>query len=145
MELSDPIADVKGITPAELTERLVRNGFVRSGRVQSVRKTDSFETSAAFWDRLTVEFSDDYDGDVSNALVLKVFRKGWFGGGVLEWAFYNELAPKTPGANVCPVYDGGIEHTNKIATLSCRPFRDTHRIADERKGTPPRAGGRGIA
>ncbi len=117
MELSDPITEAKQITPAELTERLIRNGFMRSGRVISVEKTDSFETSAAKWDRLAVEFSDDYDGDVSDAIVLKVFRKGWFGGGVFEWAFYNELAPNTPGAHVFPVYDGGIDRTDQICHL----------------------------
>ncbi|MDE3000042.1 MAG: phosphotransferase [Gemmatimonadota bacterium] len=126
MDLSDPIADVKGITQAELTDRLVRNSFIRSGWVISVEKGDSFETSAAKWDRLTVAFSDDYDGDVSNALVLKVFRKGWFGGGVLEWEFYNELAPKTPGTHVCPVYDGGIDHTNKICHLIMADLSGTH-------------------
>ena len=126
MELSDPVTNVKQIPPAALTERLVRNGFIRSGRVISVEKTDSFETSAAKWDRLTVEFSDDYDGDVSDAIVLKVFRKGWFGGGVLEWAFYNELAPRTPGAQVCPVYDGGIDHENKICHLIMADLSRTH-------------------
>ncbi len=126
MELSDPITEAKQITPAELTGRLARNGFIRSGRVLSVEKTDSFETSAAEWDRLTVEFSDDCDGGVSNALVLKVFRKGWFGGGVLEWAFYNELATNTPGAHVCPVYDGGIDHENKICHLIMADLSRTH-------------------
>ncbi len=126
MELSDPVTDVMQITPAALTERLIRNGFMRSGRVISVEKTNSFETSAAKWDRLAVEFSEDYDGNVSDAIVLKVFRKGWFGGGVLEWAFYNELAPNTPVAHVCPVYDGGIDHNNKICHLIMADLSRTH-------------------
>ena len=35
MELSDPVTDVKQITPAALTERLIRNGFhaIRTGHI----------------------------------------------------------------------------------------------------------------
>ena len=115
---------------------------MRFGRVISVEKTNSFETSAAKWDRLTAEFSDDYDGDVSDALVLKVFRKGWFGGGVLEWAFYNELAPRTPGAHVCPVYDGGIDHNNKICHLLMADLSRTHTEPPMNAKDRPHGGGR---
>ena len=46
-------------------------------------------------------------------MMLKLYRKGWFGGGVVEWTFYGDLAPATPGASVCTVYDCGIDRENR--------------------------------
>ena len=137
MELSDSITDVKQITPEELTKRLVQNGFIRSGQVISVEKTDSFGSTAAKWDRLTIVFSDDYDGDVPNKLALKVYRKGWFGGGVIEWTFYNELASSTPGVSVCPVYDGGIDHENRDCHFLLADLSETHVDHPPKEGLQP--------
>jgi thiamine kinase-like enzyme len=108
MELSEPITDVKQATPESLTDRFRQNGIVTTGSVVSVEKTDSFGSVAAEWDRLTLSFSDDYVGLVPERIVLKVYRKDWFGGGVVEWTFYDELALETPNASVCSVYDCGI-------------------------------------
>ncbi len=79
MKLSEPITDVEQLTPALLTDRFSRNGFLKSGSVTSIKKTDSFGSSCAEWDRLSLTFSEDYIGDIPNAIVLKVYRKGWFG------------------------------------------------------------------
>ena len=46
---------------------------------------------------------------------------------MLEWAFYNELAPNTPGAHVCPVYDGGIDRMKiRFATFLMADLSRTH-------------------
>lgn len=143
MELSEPITDFKQVTPDLLTDRLTRNGFLMAGSVTAVERTDSFGSSAAQWDRLKITTSDDYEGSVSEAIVLKVYRKGWFWGGVAEWTFYNELAPATPGVSVCPVYDCGIDresqgchyimpdlsvsHTEPPKDNKDRPFEDVVR------------------
>ena len=113
MKLSEPITHAEQLTPALLTDRFGRNGFLKSGSVTSIEKTDSFGSSCAAWDRLSLTFSEDYMGDIPDAIVLKIYRKGWFGGGVVEWTFYNELAPKTPDASVCPVLDCGFDHNEK--------------------------------
>ena len=38
MKLSEPITDVEQLTPALLTDRFGRNGFLKSGSVTSIRK-----------------------------------------------------------------------------------------------------------
>ncbi len=81
MTLSEPIRSAGEITPELLTERLSRNGFLHRGQVERVEETDMFDSSAAFWHRLKVTFSDDYEGDVPGNIVLKLYREGWFGGG----------------------------------------------------------------
>lgn len=132
VELSEPITDVKDVTPELLTERLARNGFLASGRVTGVEKTDSFGSSAAKWDRLTVTYSEDTQDPPPDRLVLKVYRKGWFGGGLVEWTFYDELAPNTPGSSVCPVYDCGIDRESRDCHFIMPDLSVTH-------GDPPKA------
>lgn len=126
MELSEPITEVNQITPETLTGRLMENGFLSTGCVTAIEKTDSFGSSAAEWDRLTLSFSEDYSGAVPKNIVLKVYRKGWFGGGGVEWTFYDELAPKTPGASVCPVYDCGIDREAKDCHFLMPDLSVTH-------------------
>lgn len=127
MDLSKPITDVKQATPELLTERFQGNGFLESGSVTAVEKTDSFGSSAAKWDRLTLTLSDDYAGRVPEHIVLKVYRKDWFGGGRVEWAFYDELAPATPDASVCPVYDCGIDRETKDCHFLMPDLSVTHK------------------
>ena len=38
MKLSEPITDVEQLTPALLTDRFSRNGFLKSGSVTSIKK-----------------------------------------------------------------------------------------------------------
>jgi hypothetical protein len=82
IELSEPISTTSEISAESLTERLSRNGFLRSGQVELVEETDTFDSSAAVWYRLKLSFSADYDGDVPADIVLKCYREGWFGGGL---------------------------------------------------------------
>jgi len=127
MNLSEPITHAEQLTPALLTDRFGRNGFLKSGSVTSIEKTDSFGSSCAEWDRLSLTFSGDYRGDIPNAIVLKVYRKGWFGGGVIEWTFYNELAPKMPDVSVCPIFDCGFDHNEKNCHYLMPDLSVTHK------------------
>ena len=40
MKLSEPITHAEQLTPALLTDRFGRNGFLKSGSVTSIEKTD---------------------------------------------------------------------------------------------------------
>ena len=131
MTLTEPILSADDISPELLTERLVRNGFLRAGQVERVEKKDAFDSSAAFWHRLKLTFSEDYEGDVPCDIVYKLYREGWFGGGVVEWTFYSELAPQTPGASVCPVYDCAIDHETKHCHFLMPDLSITHAEAPE--------------
>ncbi len=46
IELSEPISTTSEISAGSLTERLSRNGFLRSEQVESVEETDTFDSSA---------------------------------------------------------------------------------------------------
>ena len=46
IELSEPISTASEISAGSLTERLSRNGFLRSEQVESVEETDTFDSSA---------------------------------------------------------------------------------------------------
>ena len=126
MELSEPITDIKQVTAELLTDRLRQNGYLSEGHVTGVEKTDSFGSSAAKWDRLTLSFSDDYKGTTPEKVILKLYRKGWFGGGVVEWTLYNEIAPDTPDASVCPIYDCGIDRDTKDCHFLMPDLSVTH-------------------
>ncbi len=126
MELSNPITDFAQLSADVLTDRLQKNGFLESGNVVSLKKTNSFDSSAANWDRIDVGFSEDYVGEVPEKLILKIYREGWFGGGVIEWTFYSELATKTPKAKVCPIYDCGIDHENRSCHFLMADLSKTH-------------------
>lgn len=137
MDLTHPIANWEEVTPATLTQRLSRHGFIRAGTVTSIAKTESFTSSAAKWERLTLSFSSDYEGDVPPKLVLKIYRKDWFGGGVNEWTFYSELAALTPQAKVCPVYDCGIDRDRKDCHFLMADLSETHVEHPPKETGPP--------
>ncbi len=52
-------------------------------------------------------------------------------GGVVEWTFYSELAPDTPGVHVCPVYDCAIDHDEKDCHFLMPDLSITHQDAPE--------------
>ena len=80
MEQSDPITSVDALTPKSLTDRLSRNGFLEAGEVLSIEETDPFDSSAAFFKRPTITYSEDNVGSASDDMMLKPYREGWFGG-----------------------------------------------------------------
>ena len=49
----------------------------------------------------------------------------------MEWTFYSELAPQTPGASVCPVYDCAIDHETKNCHFLMPDLSITHAEAPE--------------
>ncbi|NKB70316.1 MAG: phosphotransferase [Candidatus Latescibacteria bacterium] len=126
MHVSTAIVDVKQVTPSLLTDRFRRNGGLTVGAVEGVEKTDSFGSSAAKWDRLKLSFTADYQGAVPEHLLLKIYRKGWFGGGLIEQIFYDELAAQTPAASVCPVYDFGLDQAAKDCHFLLADLAVTH-------------------
>ncbi len=114
------------MTPELLTERLSRNGFLRKGHIERIDQAEAFESNAGFWFRLKLKFSPDYEGDVPIDVMLKLYRARRIHGGVAEWAFYSELAPQTPGASVCPVYDCAIDHDRRRCHFLMRDIGVTH-------------------
>lgn len=136
MDLSEPISSIEQLTAESLTERLRSSGFLSEGHVVSIESTEQFDSSAALWERLVVEYSSDYVGTASEAMLLKLYRDGWFGGGVVEWTFYNELAAQTPDASVCEVYDCGIDKENRVCHFILEDVSVTHTLAPPKDERP---------
>ena len=65
MKLSEPITDVEQLTPALLTDRFGRNGFLKSGSVTSIEKTGSFESPLMdfYYKRLIAGGIENYSRD----------------------------------------------------------------------------------
>ena len=103
------ITDPEQVTPQWLTGRLRRNGHLADGAVEQVVRGETFESTAAFLTPLELTY-ETTDGDGARPLphgrlMLKRYRADWFGGGLAEAVFFNELAASTPQAPVFRCYD----------------------------------------
>ena len=99
------LTDPDQITPQWLTDRLRLNGHLAEGAVEQVVCGKSFESTAAFLTPLTVTYSGGAAPLPHTRLMLKRYRADWFGGGLAEAVFFNELAAQTPRAPVFRCYD----------------------------------------
>ena len=142
--LSVPIADAAQVTPAWLTVLLRRGRHLPHGEVIQVAAGEAFASAAAFLTPLTVTYSAAVPGSAAvNApthLILKVFRPGWFGGGVNEVVFYHDIAASMLGPAVPQCFDALAAPETQHCHLLLEDVSATHALLPEElpEGSPSR-------
>ena len=143
-----PIADAAQVTPAWLTDRLRRGRHLPHGEVISVAAGEAFASNAAFLTPLTATYSADVpcsadvscsaDGNAPTHLILKVFRPGWFGGGVNEVVFYEDIAASMTHPAVPQCFDAVTAPAMQHCHLLLEDVSITHAPLPEElpKGSP---------
>ena len=76
--------------------RLQQNGHLSQASVTDVQIGETFESTAAFFTRLKVTYSTESKHYPHTDLIFKNYREGWFGGGIAESVFFNEIVAKCP-------------------------------------------------
>lgn len=99
------IASAKQITPQWLTQRLQQNGWLLHNVVTDVHIGETFESTAAFLTPLNVIYSAESKNSLHTGLIFKRYREDWFGGGVAESVFFNEIAAQMPNPLIFRCYD----------------------------------------
>ena len=99
------IASAEQITPQWLTKRLQQNGHLPQHTVTDVQIGETFESTAAFFTRLEVTYSTESENCPHTDLIFKNYRDDWFGGGIAESVFFNEIVAQMPDPPVFRCYD----------------------------------------
>lgn len=129
------IISAEQITPQWLTSRLQQKGHLSHHTVTDVQIGETFESTAAFFTRLKVTYSTKSEDSPHTDLVFKDYRKGWFGGGIAESVFFNEIAAETPDPPVFRCYDFDYDRDARQCYLILEDPSTTH------AETPPKADG----
>ncbi|MDE2817768.1 MAG: hypothetical protein OXK81_13880, partial [Chloroflexota bacterium] len=99
------INDPEYLDPGWLTNRLSERGYLPAGEVRCITPGKSFESTAAFLTPLSVTYSRDAPALAPRRLMIKIYRKDWYGGGLAEAVFYQEFVAAMPVAPVVSCYD----------------------------------------
>lgn len=114
------ITDSGQITPAWLTDRLRQNGHLPTGAVAAVAFGEPFESTAAFWTPLRLDYTSDAPRSLASDLLFKQYRKDWFPGGVHEIVFYEKIVAEMNDPPVATCYDAQSEDSERNCYLLLR-------------------------
>ena len=119
------VSRASDITPEWLTGRLRANGHLPSGEARSVTLGDSFESTAAFWTPIHVEYAGA-DDTAPWHMLYKLYREDWYGGGVHETELYADFVARMhePPVGVC--YDYAVDDATKTCYLLLQDISKTH-------------------
>ncbi len=109
-----------------LTSRLSDQGYLSPGEVLRITPGQSFESTAAFITPLTVTYPCNAPASAPRQLIVKVYRKDWYGGGLAEAAFYQEFVAAMPVAPVVSCYDITIVPEHHYCRLVLQDISKTH-------------------
>lgn len=130
------INDPEYLDPGWLTNRLSERGYLPAGEVRCITPGKSFESTAAFLTPLSVTYSRDAPALAPRRLMIKIYRKDWYGGGLAEAVFYQEFVAAMPVAPVVSCYDITIVPECHY----CRfVFQDISKTHAPPSGTPSQA------
>lgn len=99
------ITRAEQITPQWLTARLQQNGYLSHSTITDVQIGKTFESTAAYLTPLRVIYSTGSKNLPHTHLIFKHYREGWFGGGVVESIFFNEIVAQMPDPPIFQCYD----------------------------------------
>ncbi|MBT5537297.1 phosphotransferase, partial [Candidatus Poribacteria bacterium] len=119
------IPDPTQITPDWITSRLRASGSLPTGEARRVTLGEAFESTAAFWTPLEVE----YDGATEGAprrLLYKLYREAWYGGGVHETVFYSDFVAEMTDPPVGACYAFAHDDDAKACYLLLQDISATH-------------------
>ncbi len=133
------IDSAEQITPQWLTTRFQQNGHLSQHAVTDIQLGETFESTAAFFTRLKVNYSTESENQLHTDLIFKNYKAGWFGGGVAESVFFNEIAAQMPDPPVFQCYDFDYNRNARQCYLIFEDATATH------NETPPKAEGFTIA
>ena len=119
------ITDPTEITPDWITSRLRANGQLPAGRARRVTLGEPFESTAAFWTPLDVEY-DGANDDAPHRLLYKLYREAWYGGGVHETVFYSDFVADMADPPVGVCYDFAYDDAAKQCYLLLQDISATH-------------------
>lgn len=120
------ITGAEQITPQWLTKRLQQNGHLSHHTVTDVQIGEVFESTAAFFTRLKVTYSTQSEDCPHTDLVFKDYRHDWFGGGVAESIFFNEIVAQMPDPPVFRCYDFSYDRNTRQCYLIFEDASVTH-------------------
>lgn len=123
------LTDASEITPNWMTDRLRANGHLPAGTVCRVTPGEPFESRAAFWTPLELEY-DDADEAAPRHLLYKLYREGWYGGGVHETVFYADFVARMSDPPVGVCYDSDHDGQSKTCYLLLQDISTTHDSPD---------------
>jgi Ser/Thr protein kinase RdoA (MazF antagonist) len=125
------ISDAREVTPEWLTDILRRRGFLSSGHVARVSSPSSRTLFVSVVSQLRVEYSRDASRDAPARLFLKVSNPKTTPDAPREVppeeiAFYEQIAPATPGAPVPRCYDAAYSRATGRSHLLLEDLSETH-------------------
>ena len=120
------ISDPEYLDPGWLTNRLSEGGHLPSGEVRSIAPGKPFESTAAFLTPLSITYSCDAPALAPRRLMVKVYRKDWYGGGLAEAVFYQEFVAAMPTAPVASCYDIAIVPEHHYCRFVLQDISKTH-------------------
>ncbi len=121
-----PIRDAEYLDPGWLTNRLLERGSLPAGEVRRITPGKSFESTAAFLTPLSVTYSRDAPASAPRQLMVKIYRKDWYGGGLAEAVFYQEFVAAMPTAPVVSCYDITIVPEHSYCRFVFQDISKTH-------------------
>lgn len=130
------IASAEQITPQWLTKRFQQKGHLSQHSVIDVQVDETFESTAAFFTRLKVTYSTESEHRPHTDLIFKNYKEGWFGGGIAESVFFNEIVAQMPDPPVFRCYDFDYDRDSRHCYFIFEDASVTH------TETPPKAEGR---
>ena len=116
------------ITPSWLTERFRKNGYLSDGFVEDVQIGEEFESTAAFLTPLKITYSGDVEVGLHCNIILKRYREDWFGGGLDESIFYNDIAARISSPPTVRRYDFDFDRSSRQCYFLFEDASDTHDI-----------------
>ena len=130
------ITSAEQITPQWLTKRFQQNGHLPQHTVTDVQVGETFESTAACFTRLKVTYSTPSENCPHTNLIFKDYRENWFGGGIAESVFFNEIVAQMPAPPVFRCYDFDYDRDARQCYFIFEDASVTH------TETPPKEDGR---
>ncbi len=131
-----PISNQEYLDPGWLTNRLSERGCLPAGEVRCIAPGKSFASTAAFLTPLSITYSRNAPASAPRHLMVKIYRKDWYGGGLAEAVFYQEFVAAMPTAPVVSCYDITIVPEHYYCRLVLQDISKTHAPP---AGTPSQA------
>jgi thiamine kinase-like enzyme len=116
------------ITPSWLTDRLREKGHLLKGCVEDGQIGKEFESTAAFLTPLKITYFGDVGDSLHRDIILKRYREDWFGGGLSESTFYNDIATRVSSPPKVRCYDFDFERSTRQCYFLLVDASHTHNI-----------------
>ncbi len=114
------------ITPSWLTNRFRQMGYLAEGFVEDVQMGKEFESTAAFFTPLKITYSGDVGDSLHRNIILKRYREDWFGGGLDESIFYDDIATRVSSPPTVRRYDFDFDRSTRQCYFILEDASPTH-------------------